>query len=180
MTVEPNFPLLDEILGQWAEQLGPDLVPYRNHCTRMLNFCFALQPGCTAEEREQLIIAAAFHDLGIWSDGTIDYLPPSEVRARDYLTARGKTDWIPLVDRLIDEHHKLRAYQDARYPLAEVFRKADLVDVSLGLVRFGLPGAFVKEVKTRFPNEGFHKKLMSLAGGWFKLHPLSAPPFIKW
>ncbi len=180
MTVEPNFPLLDEILGQWAEQLGPDLLPYRNHCSRMLNFCFALQAGCTAEEREQMIIAAAFHDLGIWSDSTIDYLPPSVVRAQDYLRARDRAAWIPLVDRLIDEHHKLRAYRDARFPLAEVFRKADLVDVSLGMIRFGLPRDFIVEVKARFPNEGFHKKLMRLAGGWFKAHPLSPPPFMKW
>lgn len=180
MNVETNFPLLDELLGSWSEQLGPDLIAYRNHCCRMLNFCLALAPGITAEEREQLVIAAAFHDLGIWSDGTIDYLPPSVRRAQAYLNARGKAAWIPLVDRLIDEHHKLRAYKDAGFPLAEVFRKADLVDVSLGLVRFGLPGGYVKAVKAQFPNEGFHKKLMRLAGGWFKGHPLSPPPFIKW
>lgn len=180
MTIETKLPLLEQLLDRWSAQLGPDRLPYQNHCYRMLNFCFALAPRSSAEDREKMVIAAAFHDLGIWSDGTIDYLPPSCVRAADYLREAGKAEWIPEIERLIDEHHKLRVYKDPRFPLAEVFRKADLVDVSLGLVRFGIPSAEVKAIKAAFPNEGFHKKLMSLAGGWFKQHPLNAPPFLKW
>ncbi len=179
MSIEASIPLLDEILGGWKKELGQDYTPYRNHVYRMVNFCFALHP-CSEEERRKIVIAGCFHDLGIWSDGTIDYLPPSVLRADDYLKAKGLEAWSTEIGLMIDMHHKLRQYRDARYPLAEVFRKADLVDVSMGLVKFGLPASTVNAVKAQFPNAGFHKKLMQLAGGWFGKHPLSPPPFLKW
>ena len=41
-----------------------------------MNLCVALRSG-NAERLEKIAIAAAFHDTGIWVDGTFDYLPPS-------------------------------------------------------------------------------------------------------
>ena len=35
------------------------------------------------DTQRKIAIAAAFHDLGIWSAGTMDYLPPSAALARD-------------------------------------------------------------------------------------------------
>jgi hypothetical protein len=67
-----------------------------------------------------------------------------------------------------------------KYPLVEVFRQGDLVDFSLGLFKFGLPGSSIRALKTQFPNHGFHKMLMRSAGHWFRHHPLSPPPFMKW
>lgn len=179
MEITPSIPPLEEILGAWKTQLGPDYTPYKNHVYRMIHFCFALH-ACGEEERKKIVIAGCFHDLGIWSDGTLDYLPPSEARASDYLKARGLEAWSEEIGLMIGMHHKVRAFQDARYPLAEVFRKADLVDVSMGLVKFGIPASTVNQVKAQFPNAGFHKKLMQLAGGWFAKHPVSPPPFLKW
>lgn len=179
MVIEPHLGLLEAILGQWKDAIGKDFTAYRNHVYRMIHFCFALRE-CSEGEKQKIIIAGAFHDIGIWSDSTIDYLPPSCARARQYLRDHKLEDWIPEVELMIDEHHKLRAFRDGRYPLVEVFRKADLVDVSLGLVKFGLPGSVVAEVKAAFPNSGFHKRLMGIAGEWFSKHPLSPPPFYKW
>jgi hypothetical protein len=179
MTITAKFASLEEILDQWKPQLGADALGYKNHVYRMIHFCFALHP-CSAEEQKKIIIAAAFHDLGIWANGTVDYLPPSIALANDYLQRNQLDAWIDEVALMIDMHHKLRAYGDPAYPLVEVFRRGDLVDFSLGVVRFGLPGALVREVKDAFPNAGFHKRLMQLAGGWFSKHPLSPPPFVKW
>jgi hypothetical protein len=179
MAIEASIPLLEDILGKWKKELGDDYAAYRNHVYRMLHFCFALRE-CGEEERRKLVIAGCFHDLGIWSDGTVDYLPPSVLRAGEYLKANGLEAWSEEVGLMIDMHHKLRQYRDARYPLVEVFRKADLVDVSLGLVKFGVPAAYVKEVKAQFPNAGFHQRLKQLASQWFAKHPLSPPPFLKW
>ena len=78
---------------------------------------------------------------------------------------------------MIAEHHKLRVFKgDA---LTEVFRKADLVDVSLGAVKFGLDASFVKDVKDQFPNSGFHAGLLKTAGRWFIRHPLNPIPVLK-
>lgn len=179
MTIEPQIGLLDAILGRWKQQIGADYTAYRNHVYRMVHFCFALCE-CGEDERRKIVIAGAFHDLGIWSDGTIDYLPPSSRRARDYLRENRLDAWIPEVELMIDMHHKLRKFDDAQYPLVEVFRKADLIDVSLGLMKFGVPAATVREIRRSFPNTGFHKRLAGIAGEWFSKHPLSPPPFFKW
>jgi len=179
MAIEASIPLLEDTLGPWKNTIGKGYLPYRNHVYRMVHFCFALH-DCNEEERQKIIIAGCFHDLGIWSDGTIDYLPPSIVRANEYLDRNGLSAWREEIGLMIDQHHKFRAWRGGGSPLIEVFRKADLVDVSLGLVTFGLPSSTIKSVKAQFPNEGFHKLLMGLAGGWFGKHPLSPPPFMKW
>lgn len=179
MMIETNLPLLEETLAAWKPQLGEDFVPYRNHCYRMVHFCFALR-DCSEDERRKVMLAATYHDLGIWSDNTVDYLPPSVIRGQEYLRQNGLQHWSEEVSLLIDQHHKLRAYKDDQRPLIEVFRKADLVDVSLGLITFGIPRATIREVKQRFPNAGFHKRLMRLSWQWFSQHPLSPPPFFKW
>jgi hypothetical protein len=40
-------------------------------------------------EFEKIAIAGVFHDLGIWTNKTFDYIAPSVVLAREYLAARG-------------------------------------------------------------------------------------------
>lgn len=84
---------------------------------------------------------------------------------------------------LIDLHHKVRAIKGElaeKYPLLEVFRRADLADFSLGLLLGGVPRPYFAKVKRQFPNAGFHKMLIKAAGGWFAKHPLSPPPFMRW
>ena len=179
MAIEERIPLLEEILDKWKNELGNDYLGYKNHVYRMIHFCFALH-NCNNEEREEIIIAGCFHDLGIWANGTVDYLPPSIALAKEYLKQNSLEQWIPEIGLMIDMHHKLRKHQDDRSPLVEVFRKGDLVDFSLGVVQWGLPKTYIKSVKDQFPNAGFHKRLAQLAGGWFSKHPLSPPPFLKW
>ena len=183
MRIDKHIPLLEDILAPWKHAIGADYPGYRNHVYRMVHFCFALRecvPDWTDDARRKVVIAGCFHDLGIWSDRTFDYLPPSIVRAAMYLEEHALSAWTPEVELMIATHHKLRRFADVRYPLVEVFRRADLIDVSLGLVKFGLPGTYVREVKRRFPNEGFHKRLVQLAVGWAPRHPARPLPFLKW
>lgn len=177
--IEESIPLLEEILSEWQSEIGRDYVGYKNHVYRMINFCFA-QNDFSAEEREKIIIAGCFHDLGIWSDNTLDYLPPSITLVKRYLEKNNLQKWIPEIVLMIDMHHKLKKHDDVRYSLVEVFRKGDLVDFSLGFVKCGLPKDYVKSVKNHFPNAGFHKGLVKLSGKWFCKHPLNPLPVLKW
>lgn len=179
MAVELCIPLLEKILGEWKNEVGDDYAGYRNHVYRMVNFCFA-QGDFSPEEREKTIVAGCFHDLGIWSGDTFDYLPPSVALAKDYLRRNNLDNWIPEIELMIDTHHKLREHRGAHNPLVEVFRRADLVDFSLGLVKCGLPKSYVGAVKKQFPNAGFHKCLARTASGWFLKHPLNPIPVLKW
>ena len=179
MAIEAYLSPLEEILGQWKSEIGDDYQGYKNHVYRMINFCFALH-DCNSEEREKIIIAGCFHDLGIWTSNTFDYLPPSIALANTYLVQHSLEAWIPEIELMIALHHKLRKHHDDRLPLVEVFRKGDLVDFSLGIVKCGLPRSFIICVKNHFPNAGFHKQLVQLELGWFSRHPLNPLPVLKW
>jgi len=179
VTIHAQVPLLDDILSHWTEAIGGDYAGYRNHVYRIVNFSLAMRQ-CTDEERRKLIIAACFHDLGIWSDRTVDYLPPSIARSRAYLHDHALDRWLPEIEAMIAFHHQLTAHRDAAHPLIELFRRADLVDVSLGVVRFGLPTSYVRRVRAQFPNAGFHRRLARLAATGFLTHPLRPLPFFKW
>jgi hypothetical protein len=178
MQPEKQIPLLDSILDEWKQTIGKDFEGYKNHVYRMVNFCFALNP-CSAEEREKIVIAAAFHDIGLWADNTLDYIPPSILPAIEYLKRRGLENWTNEISLMISEHHKVRQYAGP-FPLVEIFRKADLVDFSLGMVTFGLPVAYINQVKAEMPNAGFHANLIRLAAKWFVKHPLNPAPMMKW
>src|SRR5262249_15629235 len=129
-----DIPTLDAILHEHASALGPDYDAYRNHTYRVVNACAALSRRAAAQ-LEKLAIAVAFHDLGIWTDDTFDYLAASMRRARAHLAQAGKSEWADEVDAMILEHHKVRPYKtpDDRTWIVEPLRKADLVDLSLGL-----------------------------------------------
>jgi len=177
--IEESIPLLEEILGERQNELGDDFSGYKNHVYRMINFCLALTADFSAEEREKIVIAGCFHNIGIWTGGnTFDYLPPSIDSAREYLIRNNRENWIPEISLVIDMHHKLGKYPEDR--LTEVFRRGDLVDFSLGFLKCGLPRDFVKSVKKQFPNAGFHTRLVQLAGGWICRHPLNPVPVLKW
>ncbi len=171
--------LLDELLQQHAEQLGTDYTAYRNHCYRVLNFCAALSAG-DAETLQKIAIAIAFHDLGIWTDRTFDYLPPSEKLALAYLERSGQAQWQAEIGAMINEHHKVTRYRAASGDLVEAFRKADWVDVSHGIIAYGVSRRFLREVFAAFPNAGFHKRLVQLTFKRLLSHPFSPMPMMRW
>ncbi|MBY0275633.1 hypothetical protein K2Z84_09835 [Candidatus Binatia bacterium] len=174
-----SIALLDEILEPWRATIGGDYDGYRNHAQRVARFCGALGVS-TPDTQHKIAIAAAFHDLGIWSAGTLDYLPPSVALARDHLSARGLDAWAPEIERMILLHHRVRSCAGPGDTLVEALRRADLVDLSLGVIPFGLDRALVATVKDEFPNAGFHACLARLLGGWFRAHPMSLPPMLRW
>ena len=150
------------------------------HVYRVVNFCLHLKQDIDNEQEEKIIIAACFHDLGIWTNNTFDYLQPSVVLAKEYLKRRNFEKWSVEIELMIDNHHKIRKYEDNNHPLVDVFRKADLVDVSLGIVKFGLPTDYIANVKSKFPNSGFHKRMTQLTVREFFRNPLKPLPVMKW
>ncbi|TLU87767.1 MAG: HD domain-containing protein [Chlorobium sp.] len=176
--VIPQSILLDEVLSTYRQQLGLDYDAYRNHCMRVFNFCMAFA-GDQADGEDKIAIAALFHDLGIWSDSTFDYIVPSQLLARRYLEKSGQTEWIDEIEAMIGEHHKITRYRKNESWLVEAFRKADWIDLSGGLLRFRLPDDFVTDVLEAFPNAGFHKKLVMLSSERLKTHPFSPLPMMK-
>ena len=179
MKIEADIPLLEDIFSNWRTTIGSEYPGYRNHVYRMIHFCLALKE-CNEEEREKIIIAAAFHDIGIWLEDTVDYIPPSLPPAMAYLKRRNLEAWSEEIRLMISEHHKIRAYNNTTYPLVEIFRQGDLVDFSFGIFRFGLPNTDINAIKAKFPNADFHKNLGRRAAQWVSKHPFNPVPMMKW
>ena len=167
------------MLDAHAVELGEDFTAYRNHAYRVVNLCAALHPG-DAATIEKIAIAAAFHDLGIWTAHTFDYLAPSIDLACAHLHCGGHEDWRAGVAGMIREHHKVRRFRGADAELVEPFRQADWIDVSLGLLTFGLPRARLRAIFARWPNAGFHRRLVQLTLREARRHPLRPLPVLKW
>lgn len=169
---------LDGLLRAHAVELGDDFTAYRNHTYRVANLCVALCPG-DAEQVQKIAIAAAFHDLGIWTHHTFDYLRPSAGLACAHLAHTGKAEWTPEISGMILEHHRISRYRDAPDWLVEPFRRADWVDVSRGLLAFGLPRELLREIFSIWPDAGFHKRLAQLSFKRLRTHPWSPLPMLK-
>jgi hypothetical protein len=167
---------LDGVLNAHAPALGGDFAGYRNHAYRVMNLCLALSPS---GHREKIALAAAFHDLGIWTTSTFDYIPPSVDLANAHLAASGRSPWTPEIETTIREHHKLTRYRSHPDWPVEAFRKADFIDVSRGLVTFGLSRGLIKDVFTEWPSAGFHRRLVQLSLRRLLTHPLSPLPMVK-
>jgi len=166
------------LLHAHAVKLGGDYTAYRNHTYRVVNLCVALSSG-DPEQIQKIAIAAAFHDLGIWTDGTFDYLQPSIRLASAHLAHSGRAEWTSEIRRMILEHHKISPYRGDPHWLVEPFRRADWVDVSRGLITFGLNRRFLGEIFSAWPGEGFHKRLVQLSLERLRTHPWSPLPMVR-
>ena len=177
-TLLTSLSTVETVLGQHAEEMGHDFVPYRNHVYRVVNLCVAIAGDRT--ELEKIAVAAVFHDLGIWTNKTFDYIEPSVALAREYLTGGAHTQWIPEIERMIKDHHKITPATATPDRLVESFRRADWVDVTRGVRRFGVPRPFVKSVFEMWPSAGFHWRLVQLTLERFRAHPLTPLPMVRW
>lgn len=172
-------------LAPYAKQLGGDRDAYLHHVMRILALCDRLHDRCSGaagerpSRRPEYLTAAAFHDLGIWTEGTLDYLAPSTELARAWLAEEGQEQLEPLVAAMIEQHHKVRRAGDPSSPV-ELFRRADAIDLTRGLRTFGVPRREYRALVADYPYAGFHRRLLTF--GWKRLraNPTSPLPMVRW
>jgi hypothetical protein len=178
MKIEHDLLLVEEILGAFKTVIGGDFEAYKNHVYRVINLCNSLGKF-SAIEKEKIQIAACFHDIGIWTEGTLDYLPPSEMVTVRYLAEKGKEGWVAEISEMIEMHHRVRSCTDSEFALVEPFRQADIADFSLGIITMGISKELISRLKSEFPNSGFHMRLIQLGCRWFLRHPLNPLPMFR-
>jgi hypothetical protein len=173
--------LIDSILEPYRAALGPSLYRgYRSHAYRILNFGRAL----SAPERdrdERLAVMAAFHDLPFCLDGNLDYLDRAADLSDTWLNEHGRLAWRHDIRLMIGHHHRIRPYRGRSASLVEATRKADWIDVSFCVLRFGLPRTYVQEVAQAFPLDGFYPRPAWSMVGRYAVRNLRRPiPNLRW
>jgi hypothetical protein len=118
---------IEELLQKFRQVIGKDYDRYRNHVYRVFNNCLLIDDAKLNEDK--YAIAAVFHDLGIWTNHTIDYLDPSIEQAKGYLAQTGRQHIAEEIGLMIYWHHKTSRYKGEYKETVEIFRKADWIDV---------------------------------------------------
>lgn len=174
-------PVIDPILDSFADAIGGHGRIYRHHCLYVAHAVRALVPEPAARHDRALGIAAAFHDLGLFTEGTIDYLEPSVILAAAYCESEGAADLVPLVTRLIENHHKITPVRDGpEVDLVDAFRRADWQFVMMGAYPGALGWRAHRELKRALPTPGFHRFIVGHSVRHVRSGARNPLPVLRW
>jgi len=179
LEVVSSFALLDDLLEPERQRTAPNWEGLRNHAYRMLNFARNLAPD-EPDRDERIAIMAAFHDLPVFHDFSLDYLDRASSLADDYLARTGKGQWATEIRLMIQNHHKIRRYTGPHAALVEATRRADWIDVSWGRFGMGIPRSFRKEIEAAFPVAALMKPGLKVIARYAIHHPLRPLPMLRW
>jgi hypothetical protein len=151
---------------------GDDYQSYRNHCLRVLSFAKYFLPSHVYEVHPNamniLAMALAYHDVGLWTDQQLNYLEPSFRRMEENV---GKDQiftlhHISIARDIIRYHHKVTNFHSSNKAveaMVNAVRKADWADVTMGILRFGMPTDLLEMAYQKVPSYGFHQMLAGMS-----------------
>ena len=114
--------------------------------------------------------ALAYHDMGLFTDLTLEYLEPSAARAEKDLREKLSAEELQLVRDIIVWHHKVLPWKSANEEHAAIVnavRKGDWIDATTcfskgSFVRKGVASANIVAAHRAIPQMGFGDFLMSI------------------
>jgi hypothetical protein len=136
----------------------------------------ASKEGATVD-REVLLCASLLHDVGLYpraSEGGAYVTDGRHYAAGVLVSGRWSGDRLERCLDAIELHHELRP-QWERGAEVELLRRADLVEVSAGLVRFGLRGGWLRGLFRAVPRAGFYPEIARLLGRALRERPATLP-----
>lgn len=148
--------------------------PMERHSLRVVLLAEELaRLGGHAVDSEVLLCAGLLHDIGLYPGAASKaaYVTDSRRLAERMLTDAGWTaERVRLAADAVEYHHELRP-QWKRGAEVELMRRADLVEVSHGLLSAGVPKAFRQDLLTRIPRQGFVGEVMRGLGRALRERP---------
>jgi hypothetical protein len=167
-----------EALARLRAATGGADGPMERHCLRARHIAaqIAGRRGW-AVDPEVLTVAAILHDIGLYpavSRGGV-YTADGAELARELLAAHGwDTERIERCVLAIDRHHELRR-QLAHGGEVEALRLADLVELSGGVLTFGVGRAWLRSLNAAVPRDGLAGELAREVGRALRERPLTMP-----
>ncbi len=167
---------IETILEDYRKVLKQDFNVYRNHVYRIYNFMCLFDED--SDNYEKYAIASVFHDIGIWTH-SFDYIDPSIQLAKKHLKQTNQEAWSDEISLMIENHHKMSVYTGEYSQTVETFRKADWIDVSIGVLKMGLKKSDYKKIVGKNSNKGFHWFLVKQSLKYSLKHPFNPLPMFK-
>jgi hypothetical protein len=131
--------------------------PMERHGLRVFLIADRLATARSAEvDREVLLIAGLLHDVGLYDEASHGgvYVREGAEFTAELLRARGwDEERIRLCFDAIERHHEVRSQWD-RGAEVELIRRADLIDLTSGLVRFGLSREWLRDLFRSVSRDG--------------------------
>ena len=159
INVIQNSEGVEKHLKPYKELLGDDYEGYRGHIYRILTYTLHFLGG-ESQYRKAIEAAFVYHDIGLWTDGKLNYLAPSAKRAREALKSEFNAEEMEIIDGIIMWHHKITPYKKGQNAdVIDAARKADWIDASMGMVKKGMPKGHINKVQSLIANNGFHQTL---------------------
>jgi hypothetical protein len=146
--------------------------PMERHCLRQFAIAERLA-GDRAFDRELLLCACWLHDTGLYTPSRDPYVTEGARLADRVLAPFG---WpLERLQRCMDaceQHHAPRS-RLAMGLEVELVRQADLVDVTAGIVNFGLDRRWLRALFRDVPRDGFGRLLGGAVLGELRHRPAS-------
>lgn len=144
-------------LAKLREITGETGGPMERHGLRVFLIADRLATAREAEiDREVLLIAGLLHDVGLYdqaSHGGVYVKEGAEFTAELLRAQSWDEDRIRLCFDAIERHHELRS-QWGRGAEVELIRRADLVDLTSGVVRFDLSREWLRDLFKSVSRDG--------------------------
>jgi HD domain len=152
--------------------------PMERHCVRQFLIAERMAADRGLEvDRELLLCATFLHDAGLYpSASTGDVYVADSRRLAERTVAPFDWEHHRLARCLdaIEQHHSPRSRWDWGAEV-ELIRRSDLVDLSRGLVPFGIPRGWLRGLFREFPRKGFYRLIaLGLAREGIR-HPTTLP-----
>ncbi len=145
-------------LAKLRELTGETEGPMERHSARVALLTEELaRKGGYALDSELVVCAAFLHDLGLYPGAASGaaYVTDSRRLAETLLADAGwDAGRVTMAAEAVERHHELRP-QWTHGNEVELLRRADLVEVSQGLVSMGVSRAFRQGLARRVPVDGF-------------------------
>ena len=167
-----------EALARVRELTGEAGGPMERHGLR----CFLIAAKLAAEgghriDREATLIAGLLHDIGLY-DGASEggaYVTDGRHYAERLLRERGwEGERLRRCLDAIELHHDLGPVWSAGAE-AELIRRADLVELSAGMVPFGIDRGWLRGLAAAVPRKGLYGEVGKMVAKAARERPLTLP-----
>jgi hypothetical protein len=128
-------------------------------------------------DRELLLVAGLLHDIGLYDEAAHGgaYVADGAEYAAPLLRECGWDEArIALCGAAIERHHEVRP-QWAHGAEVELIRRGDLVELSNGLIRFGVPRAWIKDLFASVSRKGTYGEIGKMVRHAARERPLTLP-----